>query len=76
MNGIFQATILTCGVCQTDALNIYVDDEHFTEPSHQVVDSRDTRSGLIQTNPTESDADDGRDDLGFVSWKQEPAEVD
>ena len=36
MNGIFQATILSCGVCQTDALNIYVDDEHFTEPSHQV----------------------------------------
>jgi len=30
-----KATILSCGVCQTDALNIYVDDEHFTEPSHQ-----------------------------------------
>ena len=41
-----------------------------------IVDSRDTRSGFIQTNPTESYADDGRDDLGFVSWKQEPAEVD
>merc|ERR1712212_1097802 len=29
------ATILTCGVCQTDSLNIYVDDQHFTEPGHQ-----------------------------------------
>jgi len=27
--------ILTCGVCQTDSLNIYVDEEHFTEPGHQ-----------------------------------------
>jgi len=30
-----KATILTCGVCQTDSLNIYVDDQHFTEPGHQ-----------------------------------------